>query len=788
MATRSRVLGELLDGWYDILHFSGHCFFDPAAPLACGWLFAKGRTVADRRVLAARELRRVDRLPRFVFSNACESGVMPGRPEGRSSGLAPAFAETFFERGVSNFICTGWPVGDGAARQFARVFYGAMLGLDLTEEKGRLVAMRAITGPTDLAEALRRARAEVQKMRGGLRTWGAYQHYGNPFSRFLVWSADDAAATTASAGGSAPSPSPLGQTTGPLAPAGGGATSLPPGSRASFAQVQDVLRRHGDELHRIPGVVDVRPGYRFLDNWITNEPAVVVVFDGMPAAGAIPPEVDGVPIDVAPADPFEQVGGDVELRSISPGIEPQRFLLPGETPTIEEERALTAYEAPPHATLDEVVDEMVVTCHVSPDCGWSVLSEFLSDVSKSLTVAMYDFTAPHVRDAVRAAVKPRPRSLKLVLDPKLALSDGGSDDNPKAEDLPEDEVVDSLKRAAGTRFDFVWAAVSLRGKVHDGIFPKAYHIKVAVRDGSSFWLSSGNWQSSNQPPEEVVPAASDAGFDLRAVLAKYNREWHAVVEHEGLSQVFEEFISWDFDQAKPLQDVEDRGLEAVRLPDLLVPIAEEVERKITDAERQKPLQVAGKVKIQPVLTPDNYPDVVERLIREARKSIRFQNQYINIAETIPDGFDRLLKALKEKCEDPAVEVRIILRSIGNVRKMVEALKAYGFDVANRDLFRLQAATHTKGIVVDDARVLIGSHNWSGPGTTRNRDASLKFDHAGIAKYYAAVFDHDWKNLAKARVPGPGDMPRVARPTRDATTPPGFARIPWGAYFEDVDDL
>ena len=33
------------------------------------------------------------------------------------------------------------------------------------------------------------------------------------------------------------------------------------------------------------------------------------------------------------------------------------------------------------------------------------------------------------------------------------------------------------------------------------IFRTAYHIKVAVRDHSTFWLSSGNWNNSNQPEQ-----------------------------------------------------------------------------------------------------------------------------------------------------------------------------------------------------------------------------------------------------------------------------------------------
>ena len=207
-------------------------------------------------------------------------------PRGRSSALAPAFAETFFERGVNNFVCTGWPVGDAPARLFARVFYGAMLGLELTEDNGRLVPEKVATGPVDLAEALCRARVEVRKLPGGLRTWGAYQHYGNPFKRFLAGRGEGPAPMRTAE--LRPRPFPAGPRTGPAAPQGGGEAPPPPGPASSFARVEDVIKRRGDELRQIPGVVDVRPGYRFEDDWITNEPAVVLAVVGTPAARGRP--------------------------------------------------------------------------------------------------------------------------------------------------------------------------------------------------------------------------------------------------------------------------------------------------------------------------------------------------------------------------------------------------------------------------------------------------------------------------------------------------------------------
>jgi phosphatidylserine/phosphatidylglycerophosphate/cardiolipin synthase-like enzyme len=60
-------------------------------------------------------------------------------------------------------------------------------------------------------------------------------------------------------------------------------------------------------------------------------------------------------------------------------------------------------------------------------------------------------------------------------------------------------------------------------------------------------------------------------------------------------------------------------------------------------------------------------------------------------------------------------------------------------------------THTKGMIVDSKDVLIGSHNWSGPGVSTDRDASLIFfDNPEIAAYYKEAFDIDWQRSSEPR--------------------------------------
>ncbi len=75
-----------------------------------------------------------------------------------SQGLA-SIAQAFFERGVSNYIGSGWPVNDEQATTLARTFYDCLL-------KGK-----------PICDALQAGRAEIA---GYGDTWGAYQHYGNP--------------------------------------------------------------------------------------------------------------------------------------------------------------------------------------------------------------------------------------------------------------------------------------------------------------------------------------------------------------------------------------------------------------------------------------------------------------------------------------------------------------------------------------------------------------------------------------------------------------------------------
>jgi phosphatidylserine/phosphatidylglycerophosphate/cardiolipin synthase-like enzyme len=549
---------------------------------------------------------------------------------------------------------------------------------------------------------------------------------------------------------------------------------LAPEIQARVEELKRALAQSADRLARVPGVIAARPGFRMRDGIPTTEPAIVVTVLAKQAPGTVPPGQDihrvleGLPVDIEPASPAEQLAFRAAPAPLAGGPRPIALEGPAWERTEPPPAILLAgnnYQPPQNASLDEVDDPMTVLCHCSPDQGWPVLKQFLEGINRRLTLAMYDFTAPHIFETLRDRLDGIGGRLEMILDPKLAKKTG---------EMTEVEITGQLAAELGNDFDVVWAAL---GSVN-GIFSSSYHAKVAVADGKRFWLSSGNWQKSNQPDADPVHIPADRGK-----MRKSNREWHVVVEHQGLAGMFERFIRHDRDSARPLGALP----TALRDPDLLIDDVVAAESFAAEPVRvHAPLTVSRRVRVRPLLTPDNYLDGVLKLIGSARRTLFIQNQYFSIAGAtqLPARFQALLDAVVERRE-AGVDVRMILRDKDHpdpkkkLRKMVEALQGEGFEVGRH--LKLQHRCHNKGIVVDSAAVALGSHNWSPDGTIDNRDATLIFFDEEIARFYERVFLTDWSSLAKEVLPEELFMPALA--LEGAPTPPGKRRVLWADYYD-----
>jgi len=512
---------------------------------------------------------------------------------------------------------------------------------------------------------------------------------------------------------------------------------------------------------RKPGVISVRPGYKSVGGYLTRKPAIVVTVankQDVAPQDALPAKVGDVAVDVRQATPLEKLRAQnpqMYARVVAGGR--GEFVLPD--PTFERDPktgeplaavlAADALAGPPKkkidytpaagVTLDLVEGPMAITCHASPDAGWPQLKKFFQGIESSLTVGLYDFTSQHVLDGLTNALGNGDRELTLTLDhpPK----------NPTA-DQTDEQTVQDLEGALDQRLTFAWALDRSDPKVNTWIFPTAYHIKVAVRDHNAMWLSSGNWNNSNPP--DIDPLTDPAGS--ATIARNSDRDWHIIVEHIGVSNVYEAFLQHDNDVARNPGPAGPQALPAAGVvapdPDLTelnaLLMAGGVTPKHYFAPQRIPDQGTRNIKIQPILTPDNYRAEVLKLIESAETSFYMQTQYIHPSDKAEDqDFADLISAIVD-LQRAGKDVRIILSQFEKEGNWLDLLQATRIDLAS---VRIQTGVHNKGIVVDSKVVMLGSQNWSGDGVLRNRDASLIVFDEDAARYYEQIFLHDWTNMS-----------------------------------------
>ena len=498
-------------------------------------------------------------------------------------------------------------------------------------------------------------------------------------------------------------------------------------------------------------VIEVRLGYRFKRGWITDERVVVIEvreklsIADLNALGkpVLPPQIMGIGTDVRTAalpDQLEHMGIDFSV------LEAEARARPG------------LYREPPQLTLSVVKERMKVIFHVSPDSGFPNLKAFISRVKQNLTATMYEWEPNHISDALQKAMTKDGTTLKMV-----------------TQRAGTQAAIDDMKSRIGPKFQHVWASVG-GGK----LFPSAYHIKVASRDGEEVWLSSGNWKESNQP--DIDPAGENS--TSITPLRQHNREWHAIIKNAKLANLFQRYIEFDFQEARRVSLDES---VAITFPDIFVPelVFFEEPEQATKVKYFDPLVLDRVLEIQPLLTPDRdsrgtrlFLSYAMNMIQKATRKIYLENQSFNLLEENVDEFEEFFTALKNK-QRSGVDVRIVFRDAREFsasngpkqQKLLERLKDFGFDTR---LIRLQRKCHTKGIIVDSSEVMLGSHNLTNEGSLFNRDASLLIRDAEVATYFEQIFLFDWEVLSVQesdelvggiRIANPGEM-----------TPLGFRRV------------
>lgn len=374
-----------------------------------------------------------------------------------------------------------------------------------------------------------------------------------------------------------------------------------------------------------------------------------------------------------------------------------------------------------------------IIAYASPDSTYAVTKQLLDSAKKSVLIGIYDFTSTYIRD-ILLNLMARGVKVSLMLDL----------DGSKGE-------YDLFKKLGSLGAEVVPAPSCASERVQ---YFSSSHEKVIVIDDEWVMVQSGNYSNNSIPLNE-----KDGGDPANFV--KGNRDMGIAMRSKPLARFFTEVLRGDM-------ELELKGIEAVtkkpkELPMLVEAAPKLIPKKLFKSKRFNP---TSPIKVLPVLSPDNYMDIVPDFLRSAKKSIYIEQQYIRSTQK---QITKLLDAIGDAMAENAVDVKIVLGKIFD-RKDIPKEKAnldnmkknYGLKLGPNIRFIDTSRfvhCHNKLIVVDDKKVLISSQNWSDSAVSKNREAGVLIDHARLAKYYSGIFSSDWET-AIGKLPSVGGVETV----------------------------
>jgi phosphatidylserine/phosphatidylglycerophosphate/cardiolipin synthase-like enzyme len=265
------------------------------------------------------------------------------------------------------------------------------------------------------------------------------------------------------------------------------------------------------------------------------------------------------------------------------------------------------------------------------------------------------------------------------------------------------------------------------------------HSKVAVRDGESVWIGSGNIKESTFPAGDYPS----------------NRDWGLVINSQDVAQLVMSRMLWDENVSHPhlnSYSVMDpstgkpsgwtsygpSGLDAVP-PTTTPPV------------------ISGDFTGQVLTCPDDCISGIINLLDSADTSIELSLQGFDMGWHWGFGDNPLVKAV-ERALQRGVEVRLLINGYyvnydDDIRDTVNHFnnqwnRTDGYDATAILMAPAERITklHNKGVIVDGESVLISSINWNSNAILRNREMGIVIHNTQLAAWYLSSFEEDWNRL------------------------------------------
>lgn len=406
----------------------------------------------------------------------------------------------------------------------------------------------------------------------------------------------------------------------------------------------------------------------------------------------------------------------------------------------------------------EINEEFIA--YASPESTYAATKRLMDGAQESILIGIYDFTAEYMRDALVAALR-RGVRVSLMLDL----------DNRKG----EPEVWDDLLQE-GVEGVPAPSCASDRAR-----YFASCHEKVIVIDGIWTLVQSGNYSEASIPKNEVDGGDADDPFRF----VPGNRDMGVAIRSAPLAEFFSSILRADMELELTAPEPEAVPEEVVvpAVPFLEAAQPPKQPPKLYPSRRFRP---GRGYEVVPVLSPDNYMEVVPDFLASATESIYIEQQYIR-------GYQpqvrKLLSAIRTAMDaNPDLTAKVILAwpySPGAEKEIrsIEALEEFGLQLGKHVRFLSRehfVHCHNKLVIVDRQAVLVSSQNWSDFAVSRNREAGVLIHYPRLARYYAALFGVDWRSGRKTFIEL-GEPEAVAEP--EAAIPLRTVVLSLGDYVE-----
>ena len=359
----------------------------------------------------------------------------------------------------------------------------------------------------------------------------------------------------------------------------------------------------------------------------------------------------------------------------------------------------------------------------SPVGSLHQMVEWINAAETSLHLHVYQFDSPELYNAIAGAVQ-RGVECTILLEGQI-LGDA-------ADSTDQRGWADELANAGCT---VLWM-IEPEG-TNAPMAPYRYiHSKVAVRDGDSVWMGSGNWKRS------TFPLDGDMG----------NRDSGVIINSQDVADLVMSRLLWDENTSqRHVINHEDAPTSMGRPTGWVRPTAS------TEFGPSEPMPLIYDGPFGAILLtcPDDCIQSLVWMIDQADTTLDMSVQYFDLGWHWGYGDNPLIAAV-ERAAERGVTIRLLINGYYMDDGIQETVNHFnhrlnmtdGWDVEARIMAPSDEITklHDKSMIVNGEWSLFSSINWGSNSALRNREMGIAIEHVALAEHQTMVFEDDWNRF------------------------------------------